>query len=190
MKASSQIRSGQLVSARFFAVSTAIIIFALDASNRAAVAAAPNACNATARAAATACTTGARSDYMLALGKCANIGDPVARKACQDQAKADLKDAMDTCKAQTAARLAACARLGGATYEPSIVPSNFVSTINNPLFPLIPGTTFTYTNSSGSNIVFVSHNTKLILGVDCVEVARCCISRRRLDRGYARLVRA
>src|SRR5215475_4611605 len=86
-----------------------------------ALAAGVNACNATARAAATSCASGARSDYMLALGKCANIADPAARKACQDQAKTDLKDAMDLCKAQTAARLAACARLGGATYEPSIV---------------------------------------------------------------------
>ncbi len=96
--------------------------------------------------------------------------DPIARKTCQDQAKADLKDALNTCTAQTAARLAACARLGGATYEPSIVASNFVATINNPFLPLVPGTTFVYINPSESNVVFVTHNTKVILGVTCVEV--------------------
>jgi hypothetical protein len=170
MRSPSQIYPGLLNSLGHLTGFAAVFTFALCVGNRAALAAMRNSCNASARAVATACTTGARSDYMVALGKCENIADPAARKACQDQAKADFKDAIDTCRAQTAARLAACARLGGATYEPSIVPSNFVSTITNPLMPLIPGTTFTYTNSAGSNVVFVSHNIKVILGVNCVEV--------------------
>ena len=127
-------------------------------------------CKATTLAAAKACTEGAKSDFNLALGKCANIADPIAQKACQAQAKSDMKDALDTCKAQTAARLAGCVRLGKATYEPSIVASNFVGTINNPLMPLIPGTTFTYVSSIESNVVAVTHNTKVIDGVTCVEV--------------------
>jgi len=120
--------------------------------------------------AAKACGEGAKSDYNLALGKCANIADPVARKACQIQAKADLKDAIDTCQAQTDARLAVCARLGGATYEPSIVPANFVGTISNSFLPFVPGTTLVYVSPSESNVLFVTHNTKVILGVTCVEV--------------------
>jgi hypothetical protein len=127
-------------------------------------------CKTTTMAAGKACTEGARSDYNLALGKCANIADPVARKACQVQAKSDMKDALATCKAQTAARLAACARLGKATFEPSIVASNFVGAITNSFMPLIPGTTFTYVSSSESNVVAVTHNTKMIDGVTCVEV--------------------
>jgi len=127
-------------------------------------------CKTTSLAAAKACVEGAKSDYNLALGKCANIADPVAQKACQAQAKSDLKDALDTCKAQTAARLAGCARLGKATYEPSIVASNFVGTITNSFMPLIPGTTFTYVSPIESNVVSVTHNTKVIFGVTCVEV--------------------
>src|SRR5258706_13856297 len=36
--------------------------------------------------------------------------------------------------------------------------------------PLIPGTTFNYVSSSESNVVTVTHNTKVIDGVTCVEV--------------------
>jgi hypothetical protein len=67
--------------------------------------------------------------------------------------------------------------LGKATYEPPIVPSNFVGTINNPFMPLIPGTTFTYVSPSESNVVFVTHNTKVIDGVTCVEVHDVAYSR-------------
>ena len=133
-----------------------------------------DACKASAKAAAKACTAAAKSDYSIALGICANIADPAARKACQDQAKADLKDAQQTCKDQSDARQTVCGRLGPATFEPMINPSNFVATIDNPLMPLIPGTTFVYVDQPGtgnvSNVVTVTDNTKVILGVTCVEV--------------------
>ena len=120
------------------------------------------------------CQAGAQSDYLLALGKCANLSDPAARKVCQKQALADMKDALQTCIAQRDARQAVCQRLGGAPYDPVISPSNFVATINNPFMPLTPGTTFIYTGQVAgaveSNVVFVTHNTKVILGVTCVEV--------------------
>jgi len=80
----------------------------------------------------------------LALGKCDNLADPAARAQCQNQASADLNDARQTCQEQNDARLAACARLGGAPYDPVIDPSNFVTRIDNPYFPLTPGTTFIY----------------------------------------------
>lgn len=129
-----------------------------------------DACKATTKAASRSCLAGAKSDYALALGKCANIADPAEQKVCQNQAKADLQDSLGECKDQFDARLAVCDRLGAATYEPSIVPSNFVGTINNPFLPLVPGTTFVYISPSESNVVFVTHNTKVILGVTCVEV--------------------
>src|SRR5215831_8428009 len=127
MKTPSIIASMRFESIRHTLV-VAIMIVAFDAARHTAIAASMNACTASARAAATSCAAGARSDYLLAVGKCANIADAAARKDCQEQAKADLKDALDTCNAQKGARLAVCARLGSATYEPSIVPSNFVST--------------------------------------------------------------
>ena len=171
MKTSSQIacRRTSLTSLSTAAVFAAGIVLGLGIGSAAATAGS-DPCKTTTKAAANACVEGAKSDYSLALGKCANIADPVARKACQDQAKADWKDALSTCKAQTDARLAACARLGNATYEPSIVSSNFVGTINNPFLPFIPGTTLVYVSPSESNVVFVTHNTKVILGVTCVEV--------------------
>jgi hypothetical protein len=150
------------------------LVFVFNFGNEAALAKSGDACKATTKAAAKACAAGAKSDYSLALGLCANIADPVARKACQDQAKADLKDALQTCKDQSAARQMVCSRLGPATFEPTINPSNFVASIDNPLMPLIPGTTFVYVDQPGtgnvSNVVTVTDNTKVILGVTCVEV--------------------
>ena len=127
-------------------------------------------CKTTTRLVHQACRSEAQSDYRLALGKCANLADPVARKACRDQATADYKDALADCKDQRDARQAVCERLGGAPYDPVINPSNFVSQINNPFFPLAPGTTFYYLGGSESNVVFVTSKTKVILGVTCVEV--------------------
>jgi hypothetical protein len=131
-------------------------------------------CRQTAKALSSSCKAGAKSDYSLALAKCANLADPEARKACAEQAKADLKDALQECKDQLEGRLADCERLGAAAYDPVIVPSNFVATITNPYLPMTPGTTFTYVGQTAegveTNVVFVTHNTKVILGVTCIEV--------------------
>jgi len=129
-----------------------------------------NACQSSAKAALRACVAGAKSDYALALGKCANLADAAAQKACQEQAKAELKDALEECKDQLDARLTACEKLGPAPYDPVINPANFGGPINNPLLPLIPGTTFVYVGGSESNVVTVTTNTVVILGVTCVEV--------------------
>jgi hypothetical protein len=149
-------------------------LFVFGLVNGAAIAGGIDFCKLTSKAALDSCKTGARSDYSLALGKCDNVSDPAARKACQQQALADLKDALQTCAAHNAARQAVCQRLGGAPYDPVINPTNFVSTINNPFMPLTPGTTFVYTGQVASavesNVVAVTHNTKVILGVTCVEV--------------------
>jgi hypothetical protein len=149
-----------------------VLVFIL--SNSAVEAAGGDACKATTKAALKACAAAAKSDYSIALGICANIADPDERKACQQEAKADLKDALDECKDQSDARQAACDRLGPAVYSPVIDPSNFVATIDNPFMPLPPGTNFVYVGDTGngieSNVVSVTHNTKVILGVTCIEV--------------------
>lgn len=96
------------------------------------------------------------------------------RKDCSLQAKKDMKDALQTCNNQHDARQAVCKRLGGAPYDPVIDPLKFVATIVNPYFPLKPGTTFIYEGQTEKgfehNEVFVTYNTKEILGVTCIEV--------------------
>lgn len=133
-----------------------------------------DACKATAKSVAKACAAGAKSDYALALGKCANIADPATKKACRDAAKTELADALQVCKDQADARLAACVKLGPAPYDPVINQTNFVTTIDNPYFPLTPGTTFISVGQTvagvESNLFAVTHNTRVIQGVTCVEV--------------------
>ena len=142
--------------------------------NPLAVAGETNACAKTAADVLASCRTGAQSDYEIALGKCVNTSDPAARKACQKQAAADLADAQQTCRDGFASRLAACQKLGPAPYDPMIDPANFVGQIDNPYFPLVPGTTFIYEGQTSEGLsrdeFAVTHNTRVIDGVTCVEV--------------------
>ena len=59
-------------------------------------------------------------------------------------------------------------------YDPVIDPENFVDGVDNPYFPLVPGTTFIYegdTEEGTEHIeVVVTDDTKEVLGVDCVVV--------------------
>ena len=61
-----------------------------------------------------------------------------------------------------------------APYAPEIDPANFVTVIDNPYFPLVPGTTFHFEglteDGSETNDVVVTADTKVILGVTCVVV--------------------
>ena len=56
------------------------------------------------------------------------------------------------------------------TYDPVIEPGAFVATIDNPLYPLIPGTVFTYVADAETVVVTVTEDTKEILGVTCTVV--------------------
>jgi hypothetical protein len=60
------------------------------------------------------------------------------------------------------------------TYNPQIDPADFVSGIDNPYFPLTAGTTFTYEAETADglerDVVSVTDDTKLILGVACTVV--------------------
>jgi hypothetical protein len=120
------------------------------------------------------CQRGARSDYSLALGKCDNVSDAKLRRTCRQQASADLNDAQQSCADQYDARQTACARLGPDPYDPVINPATFSATIDNPYFPLTPGTTFVYEGPTAQGLEHdefaVTHNTRVILGVTCVEV--------------------
>jgi len=56
------------------------------------------------------------------------------------------------------------------TYNPPIVASNFVTGVNNPFFPLVPGTTWRYMEGANTVDVTVTTDTKVILGVTCIVV--------------------
>jgi hypothetical protein len=60
------------------------------------------------------------------------------------------------------------------TYLPSIDPANFVQTIDNPYWPLEPGTTYTYDGVRGTtpqtDVEVVTHQTKMILGITSTVV--------------------
>ncbi|MFN8640971.1 MAG: hypothetical protein U0802_04665 [Candidatus Binatia bacterium] len=137
------------------------------------VAAARDLCDLSAETVLRSCLNGARSDYSLALGRCLNLADPASR-SCRLGASTDLREARATCGEQDEARDAVCARLGPDAYDPVIDPANFVATVTNPYFPLAPGTTFIYEGSTAEGFnhteFAVTHNTKVILGVTCVEV--------------------
>src|SRR5215212_10097312 len=61
-----------------------------------------------------------------------------------------------------------------APYSPKIDPNDFTNVIDNPYFTLVPGTTFIYEGTEGDektrDEVIVTSNTKVVLGVTCVEV--------------------
>jgi hypothetical protein len=65
----------------------------------------------------------------------------------------------------------ALAVTSSATTANKLNPANFVSRIDNPWYPLIPGTTFVYTGVKDGrpqrDVLKVTHQTKLILGVRC-----------------------
>jgi len=133
-----------------------------------------NFCIMTSQAALHSCQVGAQSDFWLAQGKCANVSDPAGRQVCKQQARTARKDALDLCDAQYSVRQDSCQRLGGQPYDPVIDPANFVDKIDNPYFPLTPGTVFIYEGQTEGGLVhtefFVTHKTKQILGVTTVEV--------------------
>ena len=61
-----------------------------------------------------------------------------------------------------------------AKYHPKIDPANFQSDVDNPYFPLVPGTTYEFIETLGKetseNEVTVTHDTKTILGISCIVV--------------------
>jgi len=136
-------------------------------------------CRLTSKAAFRSCKSAARGDHELALGKCANLPDATARKACDQQASVDGREALQSCKEQNGLRLGVCKRLGAAPYAPVIDPASFThsTTIDNPYFPLPLGTTYVYegtvTEDPGGfeHVEFiVTHTTRVIQGITCVEV--------------------
>jgi len=61
-----------------------------------------------------------------------------------------------------------------AYYDPVIDPADFTTIIDNPYLPWVPGTVFTYDGTSDGepqhNVVTVTDQTRVIMGVTCVAV--------------------
>jgi hypothetical protein len=162
-----------------------------------------NPCGKTAQDILKSCNAGAEDAYWLAIATCDNLptsneqkGDNLStsndnlstsnehkgdnlptsneQKACIHLAKQDKKSAIDECKKQYNARLDICASLGGGAYHPVINPADFSTNIDNPYYPLKPGTTFIYEGltekGNEHNETTVTNDTTKILGVTCVVV--------------------
>lgn len=71
---------------------------------------------------------------------------------------------------------AGCQALGARdkSYHPEINPTDFSSTVDNPYYPLVPGTTLKYIETdkgeTSENEITVTKDTKTIMGVKCVVV--------------------
>ena len=152
----------------------ALLLFVTLFCSLALAAPTPNLCSKTSQDALTSCAAGVQSDFWLAVAICDNLPTPEKRIACNQRAVNTQISATRLCNAQFNARQNVCSALGSAAYNPIINPANFVTTIDNPLFPLTPGTTFIYEGQTEDGFehdeVVVTHNTKVILGVTCVEV--------------------
>jgi len=133
-----------------------------------------NFCLKTSRDVLKSCQGAANSDLSLAIAKCDNLATAAERSVCTAQAPDDNKDALLDCKDEFDVRQTACEQLGPAPYSPVIDPANFVSQIDNPYFPLTPGTTFVYEGQTSQGLehdeFFITKKTRVILGVTCVEV--------------------
>jgi len=61
-----------------------------------------------------------------------------------------------------------------ASYNPQIVPEDFVPKIDNPLLPMVPGTSFVFLGDSDGEAeriqVDVTHDTKMVMGVQTIVV--------------------
>jgi hypothetical protein len=143
-------------------------------SNSAVAQKSPNLCTKTSQDVSKSCNAGNDSAYWLAVAKCENLTTQDERNTCSQQAKQDKKSGSDKCKAQYAARQEICKILGKDAYNPVINPADFVNKIDNPYFPLKPGSIYVYDGVTEKglehNVVTVTSDTKVILEVTCVVV--------------------
>lgn len=155
---------------RLLSVSLTLVL----ATGAPALAANTDFCQLTSRDARNSCRVAARSDFLLASGKCDNVSDPAGRQDCRLQAQSDSLAAVQACDAEYSVRQTGCQRMGPQPYDPVIDPSNFVDKIDNPYFPLVPGTVFIYEGQTAQGLVhtefFITRKSKQILGVTTVEV--------------------
>ena len=136
-------------------------------------------CRETARLMYSSSVSEAMADYFVALANANNQPTPAERAVGKKQAKADYDEAVNLAKDQRRARLALCEQLDEDRYNPVINPADFLSVaqtaaVPNPLFPLVPGTTYNFRSVTPEGIetveFMVTRDTRTILGVTCIVV--------------------
>lgn len=129
-------------------------------------------CEQTARAIREASKHEARDDFWIGFANCLNVSSNVSR-CFRDNTEA-LNDALAFLSEQFGARMDLCEALGGDRYDPRIRPQDFVRGVNNPFFPLQPGTTRVLEKVSDEGTerieITATFETKTILGVECMVV--------------------
>jgi hypothetical protein len=126
-----------------------------------------SACADTSKAALTACTSSATSDYWLGIGACDNLSDRREKQDCLDETQNSLDEDFATCNDQFQARQEVCQDLGRGPYDPDFSPEKFVSNpTGNDFFPLNLGSKYTYKSDSQRIEVEVG-DTTTVKGVQC-----------------------
>jgi hypothetical protein len=133
-----------------------------------------DACQRTAYRALSAARFGHREALNLALGNCLNITDDVERAECVLEAFFECFEGIEESEDQFDARLDLCDLIGGEAYDPDIDPGDFSSVIDNPDYPIVPGTTLTSEKATGdgTETVVLEHlfETRVIMDVECAAV--------------------
>jgi hypothetical protein len=66
-------------------------------------------------------------------------------------------------------------KIPDVNYNPVLIPSNFVDSVTNIYFPLIPGKVYTYIAQTGDGsediVVSVLSETKMVAGIQCTVVS-------------------
>ena len=121
----------------------------------------------------------AAADYYVGLAKANNEPAATERIAAKKQAVDAYKSARELAKQQLRERHELCEELDEDRYSPVINPAEFLSVAEtaagpNPLFPLVPGTTYNFrsvTPEGTETVEFaVTRDTRAIQGVTCIVV--------------------
>lgn len=161
------------------ALAALILPAIVDATPPVRRAAANDPCIVTARFMFRAAQHSALDDFNVGLAKANDEPTPEARIAARKQARADYQGGVDLANAQFRGRRALCNDLDEERYNPVIKPADFLSVAEtaakpNPLFPLVPGTTYNFRSVSpeGTETIefAVTRGTRTILGVTCITV--------------------
>ena len=127
-------------------------------------------CSETTAVAAKACSEQAQANQNLSISMCDNLTHPAAATSCRKAAALQYLSDTQFCGQQVSARNKVCELIGQGAYDPPINPANFSTDISNPYLPMIPGTIFTYTVPNGLNILEVTSQTRVLMGVACLAV--------------------
>ena len=121
----------------------------------------------------------AKADLNIAMAVANNTASAESRAKAKTRAGKRYDRAVIAVEKQFAARKSLCHALGEVRYNPNINPADFLTPAEtaaapNPLFPLVPGTTYNYRAETDEGVetvtVEITHRTRKILGVTCIVV--------------------